>query len=219
MQSRTLYLVRHGALIVDERGRFLGQLDVPLSERGIAQAYALRDRCRQVPITAIFCSDLCRCRETAEILASDTAIETFPRWDLREVSLGLWDGCTLADIARRHPREFKARGEDIVNFRPPGGESFADCRMRVLAAVDEILASSSGEILIVAHAGVNRLILCEALGIPISNLFRIGQEYGCLNVLEQTSSGYRVKLVNFTPQNALLESERFVFNAEPVPVG
>jgi hypothetical protein len=53
--------------------------------------------------------------------------------------------------------------------------------------------------------------LCKALTIPISGIFKIGQDYGCLNMLESSDSGYRVKLLNFTPQNALFGAE----NSEP----
>jgi probable phosphoglycerate mutase len=125
----------------------------------------------------------------------------------------------MAEIAAREPRAFRARGEDLEHYRPPGGESFKDCRTRVLTAVEEILAHADGGVLIVGHAGVNRLILCEALGIPISNLFRVGQEYGCLNVLECGDSGYRVVLVNFTPKNSWFDMPPVLPALEPVAVG
>jgi probable phosphoglycerate mutase len=214
MENCTLYLVRHGALITDKRRRFVGQMDVPLSEEGIAQAHALHDRLKYSGIRQIYCSDLSRSRETAAIIAGGGEIPIVPLWDLREISLGLWEGCAMADIAARYPEAFQARGKDIENYRPQGGESFSDCRTRVLTALEEILAHSNGNTLIVGHAGVNRLILCEALGIPISNLFRIGQQYGCLNVLECGDSGYRVTLVNFTPGNMPFETN----SVSPVPV-
>jgi len=219
MENRRLYLVRHGALIADEHHCFLGQLDVPLGRKGIAQAHALHDRLQYSTINRIYCSDLSRSHETATIIADGSQIPIIPLWNLREISLGLWEGCAMADIATRYPQAFKARGEDIEHFRPPGGESFKDCRTRVLAALEEILAYSNGDILIVGHAGVNRLILCEALSIPISNLFKIKQEYGCLNVLECGDSGYRVSLLNFTPWNGMFAADHVLYAPEAIPVG
>ena len=88
---------------------------------------------------------------------------------LREISLGKWEGRSFSEVQQRFPVEFDARGQDIENWRPPGGESFADCRERVMGAVGNILRKTRGNILLVAHAGVNRLILCDALGVAVAN--------------------------------------------------
>ena len=216
MTKRTLYLVRHGAVIADSRRRFLGQMDVPLNQEGFAQAEALQDRLKAAVFSRIYCSDLSRSRDTAIVIAGDRHATVIPRHDLREISLGFWEGCAMDNIATRYPKAFRSRGEDIVHFRSPGGESFADCRTRTLSAVEEILAHSQGDIVIVGHAGVNRVILCEALAIPLANLFKIGQDFGCLNVLESKGSGFRVKLLNFTPQNALMEAADYSERLEAV---
>jgi probable phosphoglycerate mutase len=212
METRILYLVRHGELILDERHRFLGQLDVPLSPKGEEQARELRECCELGSITRIYCSNLSRSRGTAEIISEQRGTAIISCRGLREISLGLWEGRAVSDIETLYPKEFNARGENIEHYRPPYGESFADCRIRVLAALEEILISSSGDILIVGHAGVNRLILCEALGIPIANIFKIGQDYGCLNILECGTHGYRVKFLNFVPHR--LAPERVWVGAE-----
>lgn len=122
MESRTLYLVRHGALTIGEQRRFLGQMDVPLSREGISQARVLHDRLQHSAIRRIYCSDLSRAHGTATIIAADRGIPILPRWDLREISLGLWEGCAMADISTRYPNGFKARGEDIEHYRPPAGK-------------------------------------------------------------------------------------------------
>jgi broad specificity phosphatase PhoE len=51
-------------------------------------------------------------------------------------------------------------------------------------------------VLVVGHAGVNRVIICELLGMPIENIFRLRQDYGCLNVLESAGTGWTVRRVN-----------------------
>jgi alpha-ribazole phosphatase len=197
MENRVIYLVRHGKIQQeDDQRRYIGQIDLPLTREGIKQAQSLQRRFERADIGTIFCSDLARSIETAKLIAGSRDVPVVIREDLREVCMGEWEGCTFGDIARRFPDEFKARGGDIVSYRVPGGESFADCSKRAVAALEDILATSSGNLVIAGHAGINRLLLCYMLGMPITNLFRIGQDYGCLNVVQCGSSGYQVKLMN-----------------------
>ena len=200
MKSVVLYLVRHGAIASNHGKSFIGQTDVPLSDEGIAQAGALSKWLARVPLTRTISSDLSRSRRTCEIIAGRRACTIESMSALREIHLGDWENVSFHEIKSRFPEEFAARGRDIENWRPPNGENFADCAVRVCRAIDEVVSSSHGNVLLVAHAGVNRLILCFALGIPIKNLLNIGQDYGCLNVLEFDEDGVRVRLMNWRPQ-------------------
>lgn len=199
---RAIYLVRHGAIQspVDPK-RFIGQLDLPLTEEGFLQAERLAEGLRDTPLSAVFCSDLKRSVRTAQIIAKPHHISCIPRRELREISLGRWEGLTFDEVRRRHPEEFHARGLDIVHFRPDEGESFLDCTFRVIPAFYETLTSTRGNILIVGHAGVNRIILSQALGRSLADLFEIDQEYGCLNILAHRHSALEVKLLNGSPSD------------------
>jgi probable phosphoglycerate mutase len=197
VENKTIYLIRHGKITQeDDQRRYIGQIDLPLSEEGVKQAQHLQRRFEHAGISAVYCSDLCRSVNTAKIVVGQRPVEIIVRQDLREVFMGEWEGCTFGDIATRFPNEFKARGNDIGYYRVPGGESFADCSQRAVAALEDIVRAPGGNVIIIGHAGLNRLILCHALGIPISNLFRISQDYGCLNILQSTSFGYQVNLMN-----------------------
>jgi alpha-ribazole phosphatase len=198
METRKIYLLRHGKIrIDDDQRRYIGQLDLPLSDEGERQARWQQKLLEPLTVGAVYCSDLIRSRRTAEIVAEHKRLRVAAISGLREISLGEWEGSTFADIARRFPEEFRARGADIAYYRVPGGESFADCSRRAVAAFHEIAAASTGDIAIVGHAGVNRLLLCHLLGMPIANVFRIGQDYGCVNIIQSGGSGYQVKLVNY----------------------
>lgn len=198
MQNRKIYLARHGRIANDGNSdhRYIGQIDVPLSAEGIRQAALLRQALARQEIGHIFSSDLTRSAHTAAIIAAGRGVTPVSRADLREIAMGQWEGKTLADIARQCPADYAERGRNIVNYRIPGGESFADCQNRINAALAEILASTAGNVLIVGHAGINRLLLCQALGMPVAGLFRIGQDYGCLNILVNSDRQYRVQLLN-----------------------
>ena len=199
MTSVVLYLVRHGAIISVAGKSFIGQLEAPLSEEGVEQAWALRNWLEPVTFSRVLASDLSRSRRTAMIVAGCSAdrVDALPA--LREINLGEWEGITFDEIRRRFPEDYAARGRDMENWRPPGGESFSDCRARAQTALAEIVAASHGNVLLAGHAGVNRLILCSVLGIPVKNLHCIGQNYGCVNVIEFGPERTRVQLLNYTP--------------------
>jgi len=135
MKAISLYLVRHGSIGEATEKRFLGHTEAPLSSRGVQQAEALRDWLQSREFTRVLCSDLIRSHRTAKIIMGSRRppIEVYP--ELQEISLGEWDGVSFREIRAKYPEEFKARGADIENWRPPGGESFADCRRRVLGSI------------------------------------------------------------------------------------
>lgn len=117
---------------------------------------------------------------------------------LREIHLGAWEGLTASAVRHRHPGQWEARGRDLAHFRPEGGESFADLAARVVPAF-EAMTRQPDDILIVAHAGVNRVILCHVLGLPLSDLMRLHQDYGAMNLIEPSRSGYALHDLNLRP--------------------
>ena len=197
LEARRIYLLRHGKLeLKDNLRRYIGQLDVPLNEEGISKA---RDFCRKlknVDYSAVYCSDLTRSRQTAEIIAASPEIAVIIDERLREIHFGKWEGKTVAEVAQKCPRSYSEWGSDLSYYRVPGGESYADCSRRVVAAFQDILSKSTGNILISGHIDVNRLILCHVLGLPIKNLFRISQRHGCINIILSTNNDFRVELIN-----------------------
>lgn len=196
MDNRYIFIVRHGAINTKGGKRFIGQIDLPMSEEGVNQVTRLRQELGCVRLNHIFCSDLQRSRRTAEIIAEKHNLLPTVCRELREICLGEWEGKYFDEIRRKFPADFVQRGKDIANFCPPGGESFGQCSHRVLPKMDEIMRTTTGNILIAGHAGVNRLILCHLLGIPLANLFRISQDYGCLNIINCCNEKYRVKALN-----------------------
>jgi probable phosphoglycerate mutase len=201
---KIIYLVRHGAVqSPTDPKRFIGHLDLPLNAEGLQQAERLAEALRNVHLSSVFCSDLKRSFDTAQIISRLLQVPSVPRRELREISLGLWEGLSFDEVRHHHPEEFRARGLDIVHYRPPEGESFLDCTFRVLAALYEILNSTPGNIIIVGHAGVNRIILSQALGRPLQNLFEIDQDYGCVNLVAHRPPALEVLLLNGSPSDLM----------------
>lgn len=199
MSGPVLHLLRHGETVAERPWRFLGQRDVALSGLGRAQARWWQERLMGVPFAEVLCSDMVRCRETAEIVAQgrNLPLQTLP--GLREINLGAWDGLSKAEVQERFPGQYEARGADLAGFRPPGGESFRDLQDRTWAALEPYL-KGQGPLLMVGHAGVNRVLICKALGLPLEHLFRLGQGPGCHNIVAWRSMGPCLVLLNRTPE-------------------
>ncbi|MBM4293982.1 MAG: alpha-ribazole phosphatase [Deltaproteobacteria bacterium] len=197
LTATRLYLVRHGQVADGHTDRYHGANDIGLSEAGLRQLENLAGELRGQPLAGIYASDLTRARLGAEILARGREVEPqcFP--ELREIHFGIWEGLNFSEIADRYPRELEARFADLANYRLPEGESLMDVRARVLPKLRNLLAAHPGEALaLVAHAGVNRVILAEALGLPLHHLFRLDQRYGCLNIIDYFPDLPVVRLIN-----------------------
>jgi len=169
--------------------------------RDLQRSETVRERHTQAGLTAVYCSDLRRSIKSAEILAGILAGPPVLRPvivpALRERSFGIWEGMTFAEIREAHPLEFEAWADNPLRFSPPGGESTSAVQERVIPAFEKILAGHYGEtIAVVAHGGVNRIILCKVLGIPAENIFRIEQNHAAVNVIEFWDRYPVVKLLN-----------------------
>lgn len=178
--ARVIFLIRHGAVRDDGARRFIGRTDVVMSEAGEAQIRKAAAALAAFPLDGIYCSNLKRSCRTAELLAADrnTPIHVWPAF--AEIDMGTWEGRLRGEVAESHADAYAARGRDIVRFRPPEGESFADLADRVLPVWRRLVASGDQTIAIAGHAGVNRVILCDVLGMPLADLFHVPQEPGCL---------------------------------------
>ena len=158
MQS-LIYLIRHGDIDTFSPSRFLGQTDLPLNETGIRQARALHDRLQHIKFSHVFTSPLQRAAQTAA-LVSGRAIESVNRIGaFKEINLGAWEGLTVEEVRSQFPGAYEQRGQDLECFRPQGGESFADLSARCYPALLTLVNEYSGPLLVVAHAGVNRVLL------------------------------------------------------------
>jgi len=197
-----IYLLRHGEIESDGIRRLLGQTDVRLSPKGLDQARYWRDAFSEIPFGGIYASDLSRCAETARIVAAGISAEIHYLSELREIHLGKLEGLAVDDFRERFRDEWETRGRDIARFVPEGGESFSGLQKRVVPVFQEISSRHEGNVLIITHAGVNRVILCHILEMPLSNLFRIEQSYGCLNLLESIGNSFRVIGMNLSVKNS-----------------
>ena len=144
---------------------------------------------------------LSRCIDMAAIVSGFEKHATTLMDGLKEISLGKWDGKPIAEIRNEFPEEWEKRGKNFTGYRPPLGESFLDLSQRVVPVFHQIVTENIENILVVAHAGVNRMILCDLLNKEIDDLFSIPQDYGCLNIIDNGQKPPQVQEINFMPDD------------------
>ncbi len=131
MKTTRVHLLRHGQVEGHEAKRYNGQGDAPLTNLGRQQSAAFAGRFQHIPLTAIYSSDLHRCRVAADQIALLQAVEPHYSDQLRELDVGEWEGRPWEQLQRHYPELWQARLEDIVHVAPPAGESVLQMARRV----------------------------------------------------------------------------------------
>jgi broad specificity phosphatase PhoE len=148
----TVWLARHGETPWAREDRYNGRSDIPLTASGRAQAERLAARLCGVPLTAVYCSSLKRCVETATACADPHNLVPIPRHAFAEVDYGKWDGMLRLEIVAQYPDLYAAWTADPVTVTPPQGESGLHALGRAALALRQIVVDDPGEaVLLVAH--------------------------------------------------------------------
>ena len=195
---KRLYMVRHGQVVGYDRFPAVGHTDIDITEVGILQMEHLAERLRLVNLKAIYASDLTRSVKGAQIIARYHNVPIISLPELREMYFGAWEGLSMSEIQDRYPGELERRKDDPSNYRTPGnGESVRALAERIIPCLEGILDALKGsDILLVGHGGVNRVILCNALGLDLANMISLQQDYGCLNIIDYRADSRLVRLIN-----------------------
>lgn len=194
-----LFLFRHGEVRRDDI--FFGQFDNPLSEVGERQSEAIAAFVSEVDIAAIYTSDLGRAVEAGRRVGKRIGLPHKGDARLREIHLGWADGMVCEEAFERDPELREARPEWVLE-RPltEGGETVAQVAERVRGFRAELLDKHRGrKVVIVAHNTPNRVLLGDALGLPLGQTFSFRQDFGCANIIEYGESKARVALLNADP--------------------
>lgn len=201
---KAVLLARHGQSVSNAIGRFQGVQDVPLSELGQRQAEALRTAVRGRRLAHVYASPLKRARRTAEIAMAGLDVPLTVVDDLRELSLGDWEGRAVEEIRALPGDPYAQWVRDPVAYTPPGAEPLAAVQSRVLHAMAEIAAAhpNGDDVLVVAHGGVISAYLAHWLGLPLSSIWRLTLSNGSLSEVAPP----RVLSVNNTGHLAGIET-------------
>jgi broad specificity phosphatase PhoE len=177
MQTRPkaeVYLVRHGETEWNRTGRRQGQLDAPLTERGMAEVRRVAERIESLPIDGVFSSPLGRAVATARTYAQVLQLTITTVDDLRELDHGVMAGMTNEEIERAFPGEMARRSRDKYQWRFPDGESYADADLRAASALRQIAESGGCQPLVVSHEMIGRMLLGKLLGLEPQDALKSG---------------------------------------------
>jgi broad specificity phosphatase PhoE len=166
----TLHLLRHGDTEQSADGTFCGDLDPPLTARGIEQAKRAGVWAGKEGLDAIYVSPKLRARMTAEPSCAAAKLEARVEDGLREIGYGTWEGRRESEIKKSEPEAYAAWASDPAVHAPPGGENGYAIAARAIPVIDRILAThagTNGNVLVVSHKATVRVIVCALLGLHI----------------------------------------------------
>lgn len=170
-----IYFIRHGETILTPTRKFsgIGALDPELTEEGLEQAKRVADEVAKLKPDVLISSPLKRTRQTALEIAKTTHLEIIFDEDWYELSFGTWDGKSIEEVKAESPDDYQA-WLNSSSYRPGGGESYDEARLRIDAALEKVLAEYPGKkVVVVTHNGVIKSAVNLAIGGPNDGVFHM----------------------------------------------
>lgn len=190
-------MARHGETELNSAIRYWGRSDIKLSALGLSQAERLRDRLAMEKLDAVYSSDLIRAQLTAGIIASGHHLKVINCPELSEVNFGALEGLTFEEIKERYPEVAKQWIERSPELEYPGGESRDAFSQRVASFLGRLEGHrEKANILIVAHSGVIRTLVCYLLKLPIELRWQMRVDLASISIVETYRNGAILTLLN-----------------------
>ena len=204
LEGKRLYLMRHGktyepdldAAMVSEEG----DADLALTEDGVRGVESTANALAGLGLDAAYSSTFHRSAETARIVAAPHSLEVQTRAEFEELRLYPVAGGDLRATARRYIDLVKQLAQTPPHgVELDGGMTLGQVLEGAIKALLECLTSPGQRILIVAHGGINRLLLTQLMGIPLERFLSIDQDFACVNAIEFVRRGRPwVRAINAT---------------------
>jgi probable phosphoglycerate mutase len=185
-----LLLIRHGETQWNRESRFQGIRDIPLNDTGRQQGQKAADFLAAIPLQFAVSSPMARPKETAEIiLRNHPGIPLELKPTLEEICHGLWEGLLETEIEASFPGLLQQWKDAPETVQMPEGENLQQVWDRAIAAWQEIVqeysqADSLQTGIVVAHDAINKVILCNLLGLQPANFWNIKQGNGGVSVID-----------------------------------
>jgi probable phosphoglycerate mutase len=166
----SLVFVRHGETESNAEKRYMGQLDSPLSGRGIAQVAAVAARLCKEGVNAVYTSDLGRAHITAKAIAKACGVRSISDARLRERHAGVFQGLRLSEARARFPDNFAETEQPTPSTAIPEGESALQVQARFVPFLEEVCQRHPGQsVVIVTHGGFIRTVLWHLMESSYAN--------------------------------------------------
>jgi broad specificity phosphatase PhoE len=181
-----IYIARHGETIWNAEGKIQGRSDPDLSPKGYAQSLILLEKVKDRPLSTIYTSTLKRSILTAQPIAQHLGLSVKKQAELDEIAFGIFEGVKFSEVDGSLRAEWERFKENRLTYHIPGAENYTDVANRVRPFKEKILRDHQNqEILIVAHRGVNRMLLGLLLEYSLEEGLKIEQTNECLYLIER----------------------------------
>lgn len=194
LEGRRLYLMRHGRTYDPRLDTRMASAEedphLPLTDAGRVEVEATARAMARLGLEAAYSSTLLRSRQTAALVSAPHGLSPEPIEALQELRLHPQPGGTLRDVWRRYVmlgREL--REKPPTDVRLDDGRSVAEIVEAAHAALGEALSGPARRVLVVAHGGINRLLLAGFLGQPLARFLSLDQDFACVNVIDFVAGG------------------------------
>ena len=162
----TIYLVRHAEAEGNLYRRIHGWYDALITENGFAQIKCLEERFRDIPVDAVWSSDLYRTMTTARAVYVPKGLELHTDPQLRELNFGTWEDRTWGEVYREEPEQIALFNATSPLWRAPEGENLAEAGERLRGAVTRIARENPDRtVAIFSHGTAIRQLLASVQGV------------------------------------------------------
>jgi len=205
----SIFVVRHGQTEWNNEEIFRGRTDIPLDRVGIKQAELVGEYFRDIKLSAIYSSPLSRALQTAKIISKYHPLEVKPLQGIIDMSFGHWEGHSQKEIQKIDSENYRKWIESPHMVKIPGGESLDDVRSRLMSTLSEIIhLHPEGNIILVSHRVINKVLICYVLGIDNSHFWQIRQDTASINLINYRNGRYILTLMNETCHLKPMKEER-----------
>lgn len=173
---KQIILVRHGETEWNVKDVFRGRMDVDLNETGRKQAELLAKYLSYSKIDAVYSSPLKRALTTAEIVASYQRLDVVVDPGLIDFDFGEWQGLPRQEVRNKYKELYAQWINHPDRVRMPAGETLDEVRKRAMSVVDKVIAKYEGQVVLVSHRVVNKVLICALLGLDNSHFWNIEQD-------------------------------------------
>lgn len=188
-----LIFIRHGQTEWNLKKKYAGSTDIPLNQKGKAQARKLKKRLSSQTVDKIYVSNKKRALETAKIIFSKCKIERIA--DLREIHFGVFEGLTYQQVMQKHPLVLKKWLKDPFNTTIPKGENLKDFKQRVVKAICKIIVANQGKtVAVVCHGGSISIFLNHIL--KSKEFWKQIPSSASISVVEEKKGKTKIKVFN-----------------------
>jgi len=193
-----VYVVRHGETEWNIEEIFRGAKDIPLNEVGKKQAKKVGGFFIDKNIVKIMSSPLIRARETAEPIskAVNKPVETLD--EFIDMDFGIWEGHPLKEVKNQYPEEYETWRHTPHRLKVKNGETLLQVRKRIQKGFEKAVLGEKGNVVIVTHRVLCKLIVLHALNIPNSHFWNIKFDPASITLIEKEGEKLILSFMNDT---------------------